>query len=756
MRPWQFAAFLAMALGACFPQILSGTESFFSRDYGTLAYPTIHFHRESFWRGEIPLWNPYSHSGVPFLAQWGTMVLYPLSLIYLLLPLPWSLSFFCFIHVWLGGIGMYLLVRHWTRGNFAGAMAGTLYVFNGVMFASFVWPNYLVTLGWMPFVVLLAERAWREGGRWVMSCAVVAALQMLSGAPEVILITWLVAGCLCGFDMARAPRGLVRFSGRMLFVAALTTGLAAAQLGPFFELFTYSHRDAGFAATRWELPLWGWANFLVPLYNAFETPMGQYYQYGQGFLSSVYLGGMAISLSVVALFNWPDRRVWVLCFLAGMSVVLAFGANTGISGAMQSWFPFLGMARYPVKFVFVLAFVIPLLAGCGVAAIFQARRPAALYGPAILVLVAMFGIMWAAQGHRFVDYQSWPQNFRQNVDFSWKTTLPGQPWPEAVGNTIARAVLFVAVLGFFRLAVRGKIFSPLFAVVALALIAVDVKTHTPLQNPSLPVALLTRTYWLEDVPKPKLGDGRVFITPEAEDFLTFVSGTNTQRIWEIKRRAEWSNLNLLDGVPKVNGASTLQIREQRAVEQTLYAMTNRLPAGLLDFLGVSHITGSNLLARPWLRRGTSLPLVTAGQKVLFAETSEAFATITNNGFDPRQVVILPASARSVVRGDLRLVNATVSSVSFKPQSVEAVIDTPETTLAVIAQSHYPAWRSTVDGVATPLLRANFAFQALVIPAGQHRIRIFYSDATFRRTSFISLLSLLGCVVLWLKGGRSGG
>src|ERR1041384_4488497 len=86
---------LGLLLAIAYLGPVIGTESFFYRDFGVLGYPTAAYHREMFSRGELPLWNPYSNCGVPFLAQWGTMVLYPFSLIYLLLPLPWSLSIFC-------------------------------------------------------------------------------------------------------------------------------------------------------------------------------------------------------------------------------------------------------------------------------------------------------------------------------------------------------------------------------------------------------------------------------------------------------------------------------------------------------------------------------------------------------------------------------------------------------------------------------------------------------------------------------------
>jgi len=750
MRPVPFAVFLALALCACFPQIILGTESFFSRDYGALAFPNIYFQRECFWRGELPMWNPYSNCGAPFLAQWGTMCLYPFSLIYLLLPLPWSLSFFCFAHVWLGGFGMYLLVRHWTKTNFAGALAGTVFVFNGIMFASFVWPNYLVTLGWMPFVVLLAEFAWREGGRWTVCAALVSALQMLSGAPEVILFTWLIVGVLWVCDAVRAPRSGIKFIWRMLVVIVLTTGLIAVQLGPFVDLLHYSHRDASFGTAKWQLPLWGWANFLVPLYNAFETPMGQYFQYDQGFLSSVYLGSVALAFTFVALARWPDVRVWILFLIVVLSVMLACGDQTPIFGAVRKVIPLIGIARYPVKFLFVLAFVVPLLAGCGLAAVVQSRQRGAVHATIVLILAGMFLIAWAARGHRFVDYSAWPENFRINVNFSWNKTMPGKVLPDGIENTICRLGLFVLSIVFLLRALRGKIFAPLLAFVSLALIAVDVRTHTPKQNPSLQSSLFTKHYWPGET-KPRLGEARVMITPDAEDFLTFLSSTNAQRVWEFKRRAEWSSLNLLDAVPKVNGSSTLQTREQRLLEQTLYSMTNHLPAGLLDFLGVAFITSSNSVAE-WTLRPTAMPLVTAGQKPVLAEDGEALMSMTNSMFGPRTTVFArPLSWDSKI--NFNAVSATVSSLRVSPRVIEADVNAPEPTVAVIAQSFYPNWKATVDGASAPLFRANVAFQAVPVPAGQHHLRLVYSDRKFSMGAVISIVSLLLCGVLSLRADK---
>src|SRR5688500_14523438 len=110
--PRHFAAVLAGLIFISFPGVLLGFKTFFFRDFGVFSYPLAAYYRDSFWRGELPLWNPLNNAGLPFLAQWNTLVLYPPSLLYLLLPLPWSLNLFCLGHLFLGGISAYFLAWH--------------------------------------------------------------------------------------------------------------------------------------------------------------------------------------------------------------------------------------------------------------------------------------------------------------------------------------------------------------------------------------------------------------------------------------------------------------------------------------------------------------------------------------------------------------------------------------------------------------------------------------------------------------------
>ena len=99
------AARLALLLGllmlVSYPDILLGTHAFFYRDTGQFGFPVAYYLRDCFWRGEVPLWNPYNNCGLPFLAQWNTLALYPPSLFYEVLPMPWAMNFFILGHVFL-------------------------------------------------------------------------------------------------------------------------------------------------------------------------------------------------------------------------------------------------------------------------------------------------------------------------------------------------------------------------------------------------------------------------------------------------------------------------------------------------------------------------------------------------------------------------------------------------------------------------------------------------------------------------------
>lgn len=729
---------LLLLLCTSFTKVVLGLHSFFYRDYGVLGYPFIYHFRESVWSGTLPVWNPLSNCGAPFLAQWGTMVFYPFSLFYVLFPMPWSLSYFCLGHLLLGGAGMYQLGRRWSGSPFGAAVAAVLYLFNGVTFSCLLWPNYAVALGWMPWVVLLAERSWREGGaRRLVSTALVAAFQLLSGVPELVLLTWLFLGVCLGRDLVRSPALRYRGVARFLGVVLLVTGLAAVQLLPFLDLLAHSQRDASFTSSKWPMPGWGWANLLVPLFHNFQTPQGPFFQYGQEFLSSYYLGGAALVLAVWATWRNRDGRVWILGGALLLSFILALGENAFVFTWFKTIFPLAGMARYPIKFVILSAFAVPLLVAFAVArlqadAVLSSKLPRSLLlcgGVALLLIVFL---LWFAHAHPF----------------------PYDQWEPTLKSGLSRAALLVTILGLLLWLCRRRPTSLTPYLALLALLYVDARTHTANQNPTLPNDVFATGLWQlknENLDAPQHGISRAFITPQAELRLLNSAQTNLHVEFLTKRLALWSNLNLLEEIPKINGSSTLQIREQMILQKRLYAATNRPPTGLLNFLGAA-IASDARDSTEWVSRTNSLPLLTVGQQPVFMEPDPILEAVLDPDFDGRKVVYLSPAAR----GFVAVTNpsaTTIISQKVTPRRIAAVIESGAPALLVIAQSYYHPWRAEVDGRPTPVLRANYAFQAIALPAGRHEVELAYRDVRLRWGMLITALTALGCLGACLLPNR---
>ncbi|MGO8675173.1 MAG: hypothetical protein ACLQVX_04810, partial [Limisphaerales bacterium] len=397
LTPGRFVALLAVLTLVSFPQVFLGSQTFIYKDFGLFSYPIAYHFRESFWQGEIPLWNPLSNCGVPFLAQWNTQVLYPPALFYLLFPLSWSLGVFCLLHQIWGGWGMFLLAHRWTHNRFAAAFAGIVFSFNGLMLNSLMWPATIAGLGWMPWVVWLAERAWREGGRTVVMAAFVGALQMLSGATEVILLTWFLIGTLGLFELVRGelPRGRTFLrTGR---VVLLISGLCAAQLLPFFDLLHHSQRQGWGDSTLWPMPKDGWMNFFVPLLHS-HLQQGVHVQNGLYWTSSYYVGVATVALALWATWRLRHPRVWLLSAITGFCLVLALGDATAVYHWLNGHVSAIGLMRYPVKFLVLPVLVLPVLAAGSLAECPSGSGKT--WGLIWIMVVALIlGVLW--WGHHF-------------------------------------------------------------------------------------------------------------------------------------------------------------------------------------------------------------------------------------------------------------------------------------------------------------------------------------------------------------------
>ncbi|MGB0580656.1 MAG: YfhO family protein [Limisphaerales bacterium] len=712
-----------------YPVAWSGMGSFVLRDYGVFGYPLAHYHRETFWAGEIPLWNPLNYCGLPFLAQWNSMTLYPGSLIYLVLPMPWSLSVFCLLHQLLGGIGMFVLGRRWSGSALAGALAAVAYSFNGLMQHALMWPNNIAAFGLLPWVIWLVARGTREGGRWLVGAALVGACQMLTGGPEIILLTWVIAGLMLFIprtEFLGAPwsHRLVRY----LLLVLVVSALCAAQLLPFFEFIGQSTRIFTLDHSAWSYEHDGWMNVLLPMMNADQNASGVLFLAGQGWSQSFYPGLLLLVMPVWAIVQRPRPLV----ILFSLLVLAAFDVARGSTGIL---YPIiderLGLAlfRFPVKAMLLLTVLLPVLS----LFVWRSKGLRSWTGLALgggIVLLAFTYVVIATGGE----------------------LLGAVPREQILQNGWQRLAWFVVAITALVTLARSRTvrLQTAMGFVLLASLWLDLKTHAPTLAPTVQPELLSATAvdTTDMYPKPGVGDGRFAMSEQVLHENHYLTGGKIDEIFLQHRLTYFDNLNLLDGQPKFGGFYTMYHFRLTYVAGMLYARAPEWPNGLADFLGLCQVTSRTNLMN-WEPRISAESLVLAGQRPVFVPDKQAVAAIGSPNFNPREIAIFEPALKGELKAEPSLA-AKVSDLQASAHELRFRVQTSRPTIATIAQTYYEPWRAEINGQPTPIRRANYAFQAVEVPVGDHEIVLRYVDKTFQKGALISIVALLLCAYSWIR------
>jgi len=475
------------------------------------------------------------------------------------------------------------------------------------------------------------------------------------------------------------------------------------------------------------MPPWGAANFLVPLFRMSGSVTGVFMQPGQEWTTSYYAGILTLLLALLAVVKVRNARTTFLGLLALGGVLCAMGDSGLILKVLKMLAPALGYTRFPIKFVVVTIFSLPLLAAAGIVWLQGGAAPAARRG--LLVMGGTLAVAAAALAFC--------------IPFAEDSS-------SAVGTNGAVRLLFlaagVAVLLFQpRFPQRAGQLGLCFAFLFLS--GLDICTHVPRQNPTVPV----RDYAALTPPRtgvPRLGESRAMPGRKVQILLGGLVNPDPERLYLGQRQMLFSDCNLLEKIPKVNGFFSIHLREESAVAGLLYGEPP-LPR-LEEFLGVSQYSPELF---EWEARTNFMPWATIGQEPVFLDDEASLAALGRPDFAPRAVVYLPVAARGTVsaKGDpgARIVSSTITAekCAFRTQAETR-------TMLVMAQGWYHRWEASVDGSDVPLLRANGGFQAVEVPAGSHQVLLAYKDRAFQLGCVISVVALLFCSVAFFQTRKS--
>jgi len=371
---------------------------FFERDTTVVEIPARRLTVALLKEGNFALWTDAYGGGQPFLANPKNAVFYPATLLYLVLPLFAAFKLYYFIHVILGWLGLYYLCKSYSLPEKAAFLGASLFAFSGMYLSSFEFYNHIAALAWMPWVLLLLNRGPRAGSgrsRFV-PLAVLWALLILAGSPEIIILTALLAAAQSFLKPGEWKKRLA--AAALPFAAACL--LSAVQLAPSFEMLAQTGREA--QSIAWPLDILQLPNLPFPGVLGNDREPGHHDFWGWHLFDrhfplyySLYMGFGALLLFLFALRRPWDRKRRVFLGAFGLFFLLACGRYSPFF-FLYRLTPFLSSIRYPVKFFLGSVFCLCILAAVGLDDL-TARRPpnrktARLMAAAAALSLAVFSV----------------------------------------------------------------------------------------------------------------------------------------------------------------------------------------------------------------------------------------------------------------------------------------------------------------------------------------------------------------------------
>jgi hypothetical protein len=126
-----------------------------------------------------------------------------------------------------------------------------------------------------------------------------------------------------------------------------------------------------------------------------------------------------------------------------------------------------------------------------------------------------------------------------------------------------------------------------------------------------------------------------------------------------------------------------------------------------------------------------------------ADRDRAVAALAEPDFDLRGIAISEAPLNAkLTPGE----PGTATVKEFEPGYLSLEVGTPGQQLLVLSQIYYPGWRALIDGQATDVYPVNLVQQGVILPAGEHRVELYFWPESFLAGLIISGLAGTICAV----------
>lgn len=736
-------AFLGLAALFYLPLLL-GLRTFPDGDFTHHFLPFSLLQQRELLAGRLPLWNPYTYSGHPFLADIQAAVFYPVSNALLLPTLPWQgagvrlyvLQVEAVLQIALGGYFTYLLLRALTRNGWAALTGGILFAFSGYL-TSYP-PLQLAVLRsavWLPLLMgLLLRAAGRPERitRWLLA-GVIYAVAFLAGHPQTFLHLSYVTGAWAVLLLVQSVRrgtGL-RVAGGLALTLVVAAGLSAAQLLPSLEFTRLSVRaDVSYAFVSGGLPLVDTWQLLLPGVLTTYSPL--------------YIGVVGLVLVGVALAALGPTeqvrggalvtpRAATLFFLATalIALLLSYGDNGFLYALFYRIAPGWKLFRGQERTAYLVAFGLSMAGGLGAAALptlapARRRRVALVTGALVTVGVYAFGMVWQLPDRTAVG--DW-----QYLGVALMTLVLGMG-----------AALLVWLDGWSER--RAWLLTLL---VAVNLFWANMGTNLAPFGPARKTVLAPEMVALGDAVAATAGDnlglaGRVY--NEFRVYEDYGMRQEIEDVWGSSPLRLASYVTLFDQFPLDRMWDLTGVEHVLTWRRELFE-----PSQLLDEFPQAEDT-------TYLHRLTDAnPRARLLPAVRTVDDATAAALLADHQFDLTQTALIAAGQTSSAAVETATTGAatgaSINLTQLAPDHLRVTVDSASGGLLLLSEMWLPGWRVAAAegaGGASPLdglepltvYRTNLAFMGVAVPAGPVTLDLRYRPDSVRTGLLISGIALV--------------
>lgn len=747
--------------------------------------------------GDWPLWTQALGNGAPLLANHQSAIFYPPHLLFLLVPVERALGYSLALHLALAGLFAWLWARQLGLGSLGRLVAALAYAGSGFLVGHALFPSMVEAAAWLPLLFLLTDRlATHRRVSDVLALGTVLGVQFLAGHAQLwyyglwaigaygLYRSWKV-GRLEGWKIGKEALRLALLLGLAVVVAV---GAAAVQMLPVGELAVQSQRAAG---ADWDFAMtysfWPWRLVTLLTPDFFGNPAdGDYWGYGHYFEDNGYVGLLPLILAGLAVAGWlrnkrtgrgsgqastgsgcprnpTDGAVPFLLVMAAVALVLALGENTPLYPLVFRYVPGFGAFQAPTRFLYLYTFAVATLAGIG-ADSFHLSYPTqyasrlALAGGTALAILA-----WIA-------YRQLPA---LQPTFTRSTALSSGLLALSAGTLLLRG----RDAGADPRVARSPLPRRWWPAVVIGLVAGDLLFFGHRLNPTADQALYHLTTASGDYLRAQAIPGQPFRIFSFErdthdtmfegytcsaDFgpadLDYLRGFRETLLPNLSVLEELESANNYDPLLLATYADLLEIIEQVPLRNALrllglmnvrYVISRQPLPDLMPVFGGDDVrvyANPYVLPRAWVvYRARAL-----------SDPDHLLAELASPTFDPTSEVLLSAGDSPPLPNPQSAVcnlQSAVSLLRYSSNQVTISAVLPQPGYLVLVQTFYPGWRVRIDGLPSQVSRANHAFCAVYLEAGEHQVEFNYRPLSFYVGLAVSGLTWATLVVWVAMGGR---